>query len=111
LRRTASENSHADDFTMRLGLVWKYGSVFAAVRLLALWFVVDVAHYSSGWPQVVGYLLEILLMLPEAGIARDARLDMSLWTREMALLILGSSYVYFLLLWLLGLMLRPRRTR
>jgi len=85
---------------MRFKSMLKYGSCFAVFRLAILWFVVDVARNSSGLAQAVGYLSQISLMLPECLIARDARNNISAWTTKMVFLLTMSSYLYFLVLWI-----------
>lgn len=91
---------------MRPTSILKYGTCLAIFRLTLLWFIVDVAHNSSGWPQVVAYLLQIGLMFPEVIIARDARNNFSLWTTEMIYLLILCSYLYFLLLWIITYLLQ-----
>ena len=74
-----------------------FGSCLALVRLAALWYVVAVAHHSSGRPQIIGYLLQVGLMLPEAYTARGLRNDFPAWTLAMFFLLIVSSYSCFLL--------------
>ncbi len=82
--------------------VWKFGSVIAAVRLLALWFMVVAASNPAGWSQATGFYLGYL-MLPELVILHVIRGDAPRWIAGLAVLSFITSYLWaWLLLRLAG---------
>jgi hypothetical protein len=79
--------------------VWKFGSWFAAVRLVSLWSMVIGFRYGD-WRQVPGFFLSLLLEPELIFVARVVNTEHR-WLNEdprlivyLAVLVFFTSYLY-----------------